>query len=208
MKWQNSEVQMTVERLYKSFFTEGTRGHYLIRTFYSKYADLLSNASLLGPNDVTHEVFASIAKTDFGKIRDIEHYVMRAIKIQCWSLLDKAIRRKKVIPQSRLPNRSEEVATEIDRHQHDVDDRDPVSELEGLELLNHINLFKLQINSREVQILNFLINETSRTHIAEVMNLNLNTLDTYIRRLRIKLVTHLRNLGYEYSRWQRFDGQR
>jgi len=195
---------MTSERLYKTYFQEGTRGFFLICKFYNKYADLLSRTNLITVNDAIHEVFLSVSKTDFRKVRKIEHYVMRSIKIQCWSLLDKAVKRKKVIPKSHLPNRTDEPAPENDGDRQMLDERDPVKELEGLELVNHINLFKVQIKSREVQILNYLIDETPRTHIAEVMNLNLNTLDTHIRRLRIKLVHYLRNLGYNDSSMEKW----
>ncbi|MEJ2615244.1 MAG: helix-turn-helix transcriptional regulator, partial [Ignavibacteriaceae bacterium] len=67
---------------------------------------------------------------------------------------------------------------------------------ETKELFNHINTFKFQLKQNEVKLLNYLIDEKTRYEIAEEINLNLNTLDTHIRRLRIKFSRFLRKSGY------------
>lgn len=144
-----------------------------------------------------HEVFIAVAKTDFEKVRNTEHYVMRTVKLQCWSLLDKAIRQKARTAGS--------VATDNPDDQH-IAAREPeqASAIDEMELLAQVNLFKDQASDREVRLLNLLIDETPREEIAALLALNMNTLDTHIRRLRIRLGQYLRSLGYTYKSLERF----
>ena len=77
--------------------------------------------------------------------------------------------------------------------------------LEGEEIFNNINIFKLQLNKEEKILLNNMIDEKSRLEIAEESNINMNTLDTHIRRLRIKFFSLLKEKGYEYQMFKKFD---
>jgi DNA-directed RNA polymerase specialized sigma24 family protein len=174
----------------------------VIQRFYSRYADVLARAHLIELNDAVHEVFASLAKTEFGQVRNTEHYIMRAIKLHCWSLLDKAIRQKSratVPPESTAgnDNGADILAQTANSHEHPT-------ELDGMELLSNLSLFKAAAGERDARLLNLLIDETPRSEMARLLELNMNTLDTHIRRLRIRLVEYLRGLGYSYKAFERF----
>jgi RNA polymerase sigma factor (sigma-70 family) len=191
--------------LQREYFSEGTAGFAVIRRFYSRYSDLLTRAHLVDIDDVVHEVFLSLSRTDFTEVRDVEHYVMRAIKLRCWSLLDKALR-EKALTADRHGTLNEEENEE--RRTHDLpapNDSHPLTDLEGIELLTNLNSFKSHISPREARLLNLLIDETERLDIAKVLGLNINTLDTTIRRLRIRLADYLKNLGYTYKAFERFE---
>ena len=192
---------MDLKVLFRDHFQGGTPGHNLIRKFYTRYADLLRHANLTDLDDIVHEIYASISKTDFTRVRNPEHYIMRAIKLQCWSLLDKAFRVKQrfhVAGQATQVNGRDDPSTTL------AADEDPSETLQERELIVLINLFKETIRPGEAQILNHLIDMTPREEIAQLMNLNMNTLDTQIRRLRIKLVRHLSSMGYAHPSFRKF----
>ncbi len=190
--------------LHKEYLLEGTAGYAVIRKFYLRYADILPQTSLYDVNDVVHEVFMSLSKTNFTQVQNIEHYVMRAIKLHCWSILDKAIKRKSVIVSSVEKENKDGKEKKDERILPFTRPDESLIELEGMELLSQVNLFKTQLNSTEVRLLNLLIDETERGEIAKIFGFNLNTLDTNIRRLRMKLAEYLKSIGYTYKALNRF----
>lgn len=188
---------MDATTLNRKYLSEGTVGFTVIRKFFSRYSDALKHSGFVQLDDVVHEVFLSLSKTDFSKIDKVEHYVMRAIKLQCWSLLDKALRQK---------DRGNPGTGGFDEKEI-VDPTEPdggSSTLDGLELLMQVGLFKAGLAPREIRLLNMLIDETERTQMAENLGMNLNTLDTNIRRLRMRLAGHLKSMGYSYGILDRF----
>jgi DNA-directed RNA polymerase specialized sigma24 family protein len=188
--------------LHQQYLTQGTAGYAVIRRFFTKYSDVLAKANVVDINDVVHEIYVSFARTDFNHIQNIEHYVLRAIKLHCWSLLDKSLRIKAIAAESLIDHTNENRTTE--RDVATANGSDNLSLLEGMELLSYVNLFKAQLNARDSRILNLLIDETERSEIAKLLELNVNTLDTSIRRLRIRLAEFLKNLGYTYKAIERF----
>ena len=188
--------------LHKKYLQQGTAGFAIIRKFHSRYADLLAKNSVMSIDDVLHEIFLSLSKTDLRDVRNVEHYIMRAIKLQCWSLLDKAIRQKTV--GGVLTAATDEKEEPVEPVHHAADQNNQLTELEGMDLLVQINLFKVRLSPHEVRLLNYLIDETERADIAAMLKMNLNTLDTNIRRLRIKLAEYLKNLGYVHTGMERF----
>lgn len=195
---------MNIHTLHGKYLQQGTAGYAVIRRFYYRYADLLTRANLIDIDDIVHEIFLSLSKTDFRQVRVVEHYVMRAIKLHCWSLLDKAVRLKSVAPERQRRNDLDEPEGSRMPDSQEPDHPEPLAELEGMELLSNLNLFKCQLNSRDARLLNLLIDGTARSEIAEFLGLNMNTLDTNIRRLRIRLADHLRDLGYTYKALEKF----
>lgn len=193
---------MNTDSLYKEYFQRKTAGYAIIRKFHSQYADLLVKASLVSIDDVVHEIFLSISKTDFSEVRNVEHYIMRAIKLHCWSLLDKAIRRKAISVKNEAVGEKKEESHEQD--QIAANQNDQLSVLEGNDLLLQINLFKTRLDPVEATLLNSLIDESERAEIADSLGMNLNTLDTKIRRLRIKLAEYLKRHGYVHKGMERF----
>jgi DNA-directed RNA polymerase specialized sigma24 family protein len=187
------------------YLNEGTAGYTIVRKFHMRYADVLATTNLIDLNDVIHEIFLSLSKNNFDNVRNLEHYIMRAIKLQCWSLLDKAIKQKAFIANTDSRNVNDGNQNDEEPHFPNSNTNEQLQILEGTELFIHINLFKTRLNLKEVQLLNLLIDETDRSEMAKSMGFNLNTLDTNIRRLRIKLADHLRNLGYYYKDLERFN---
>ena len=189
---------METQILHQKYLATGTAGHAIIRRFYSKYSDLLIKSTIADLDDVVHEVFVSLSRTNFSEIQNVEHYVMRAIKLRCWSLLDKAIRLKAGGMERLNPDEPGGYDAQKSQPEH-------LTELEGMELLSQVNSFKSQLNPRDFTLLNLLIDGSERADIAKHLDLNLNTLDTSIRRLRIRLAEFLRGLGYTYKALEKFD---
>ncbi len=195
---------MDSRTLHTEYLQDGTAGHAIIRKFYGRYSDVLVTTSLIDINDVLHEVFLSLSKTNFENVQNLEHYIMRAIKLQCWSLLDKAIRQKAIVVKNEGNQEGVSNENNLD-HSLFASHNEQLQEIEGSELFVQINLFKSQLKKNDIRLLNFLIDETERPEIAKILGINLNTLDTNIRRLRIKLADHLRGLGYAYKGLERFN---
>ena len=195
---------MDMNTLHREFLREGSAGYAVIRRFYYRYSDALAHSTIVSIDDVVHEVFISLSKTDFTKVKNIEHYVMRAIKFQCWSLLDRALRMKAVSAERQREAEGDQERTEL-IDSEPADQHLQLTELEGIELLGHVNLFKAQLGGKEGRLLNMLIDGAERAEIAQELALNMNTLDTQIRRLRIRLVGHLKALGYVYPAFQKFE---
>jgi DNA-directed RNA polymerase specialized sigma24 family protein len=189
---------MNLNEINKDYFSSGTRGYKIINSFYNKYYDLFKSTIYNDFGDFSNQIFLNISKIDLSKnIRNAEAYLIGSIKIQCRVLLDKAVKTKNIIPESRLNAFKEEDSEESFLDMAGSDKKiDQQEKMDAEELFNLINTFKVQLNRNEVQILNYLISEKSRHEIAEEINLNLNTIDTHIRRLRIKFSKFLIRLGY------------
>ncbi len=189
---------MNLKEINKLFFTPGTRGYKIMNFFYNKYSDLFKKTIYNDFEGFINQIFLSVSNIDFTKdIQNDEAYIIGTIKIQCRVLLDKAIKFKKVVPETLL-NKSDNENPEdsIINNLHVNSNNEQLEQLETEEFFNYINIFKIQLRQHEVQLLNYLIDERPRYEIAEEINLNLNTLDTHIRRLRIKLSRYLRKSGY------------
>ena len=190
---------MDNQTLHQKYLREGTAGYAVIRRFYSRYTDVLARSTIVSVDDVVHEVFVSLSKTDFTKVQNVEHYVMRAIKLHCWSLLDRAIRLKALVVENTNDLDSDETVKGATSYV------DHPTELDGMELLARVNLFKANVGLKEARLLNLLIDETPRSEMAALLGLKMNTLDTNIRRLRIRLAEYLKGLGYSYKAFEKFE---
>jgi len=188
--------------LHQMYLSEGTGGHAVIRRFHQKYSDVLARVGVSDIDDIVHEVFVSLSRTNFDQVQNIEHYLMRAIKLHCWSLLDKALRHKSMTAENRDEPLNDDAVGEHNAPR--TNHPDQLTTLEGVELLTYVNLFKTQLSARDSRLLNLMIDETERSDIAKLLELNMNTLDTSIRRLRIRLAEFLKNLGYTYKTLERF----
>ena len=193
---------MDKKKFHREFLQQGSAGYAVIRRFYSRYADVLVHSTIISVDDVVHEVFISLSKTDFTRVKDVEHYVLRAIKLHCWSILDRSIRLKGLVETRRGDDESSDQDAVISKLARPGNQ---TTEVEGSELLALVNLFKAQSARNEAQLLNLLIDETPRSEIASTLGLKMNTLDTNIRRLRIRLADFLKGLGYSYKVLERFE---
>ncbi len=197
---------MNLEELNNNFFKVKTIGYKIISFFYNKYYDLFSQSIYPTLNDFLNEIFLSVSKINYSKdIKNIDNYIIGSIKIQCRSCLDKAIKLKSEISESNLNLNSddEENIFQIS-NQNDPKVLVPSEIYDIEELFNLLDSFKLTINQSEISLLNLLIDETPRKEIAVKMNIKLNTLDTQIRRLRIKLIKYIKEYGFFYPHANKF----
>lgn len=193
---------MKPQEINKLFFSKGTTGYSIMKKFFLKYHDLFSKSEGLGFNDFLNQIFLNINSIKLSDdISNPEAYIVGAIKIQCRVQLDKAIKTKNIY--NTKPN------SQADEEQEDFLQGFPTNEpgpeelFELQEMFNVISYFKLSLSTQEVRLLNFLIDGSSRMEIVEKTSSNLNTLDTNIRRLRIKLMEYLQDKGYSSETFKR-----
>lgn len=154
----------------------------------------------ISTDDLVHDILLSLSKTDLSSVQNIDHYILRAVKLRCWAHLDKALRYKALHTDIQL--QTDEIHEE--RSGMIAEEEQQTRTVEGTELIGQVGLFKEQLPHQEMRLLNLLIDDADRTEIAEQLGLNINTLDTNIRRLRMRLAEFLKRQGYTYSILERF----
>lgn len=198
---------MKTEELHKQYFSVKTNGYKIINFFYRKYYDLFKNSIYPTFNDFLNEIFINTSKINFSKeIINEKAYILGSIKIQCRICLDKVIKLKSEEAESYLNYNKKEEDENIFSISSNEDAKilKPNEIYEGVELFNLINNFKLSLKQQDIFLLNLLIDEIPRKEIALKMNINLNTLDTKIRRLRTKLYEFIKKAGFEYQYANKF----
>jgi DNA-binding CsgD family transcriptional regulator len=197
---------MSPEEIASRYFYPGTRGHIILRNYYAKYRELFVRTLHHEFEEFLNQILLNVASINFsGEIENLEAYIMGTIKIQCRVQLDRALKLKSRMfkePESTKEKSEEE---ESFHEKTPSANPDPQEELEGGELFRAVNIFKLTLKSSEVDLLNSLIDGVPRKEIAENHSLNLNTLDTQIRRLRVKFLEYLKNRGYSFEMFGKFD---
>ena len=196
---------MSPDEIASKYFYPGTRGHNILRNYYTKYRDLFVKTLHYEFDDFLNQILLNVASINFSDdIRNPEAYITGTIKIQCRVQLDKAIKEKNRA-KSHLPIPEEETEYGQSSSQNlQAVTSNPHDKMETKEIFSVVNLFKLTLKSAEVEVLNSLIDEIPRKEIAEKLQVNLNTLDTQIRRLRIKFLAYLEDCGYSYGMFNRF----
>lgn len=181
--------------LYKKYFAVDTIGLRIIKKFYLTHHQQMIQNSYTDFNDLVHDIYLNISKIDFGKVQNEQHYIHRAIKIQCWAILDKIQSKKTFItPEARLRNDQSEYAMS----ETPSGEPDPHGIMETDQLIVTISRFKRTLASDEVNILNTLIDEhdIALVDMAKRFHLNENTVRTKVRRLRISFEEYLRKNGH------------
>ncbi len=184
---------MNLTQLTERYFSHGTLGYKILSTYYSRYRDLFEKTVHPEFTDFLNQVLLNVTTINFSKeINNIEAYIIGTIKMQCRVQLDRAIKMKNTAAERIYSGEENEnpIVFSI------AGNENPAEQLDFQEMFVQLNLFKLQLKKTEVDILNSLIDEKQRKEIAEELNLNLNTLDTQIRRLRLKIADHFQKLGY------------
>ncbi|MBL7959379.1 sigma-70 family RNA polymerase sigma factor [bacterium] len=185
---------MNSTTLHKKYFAENTVGSKIIRKFYFANSKILVNNNYADFNDLVHEIYLNISKINFDKIQNEEHYIHRAIKVQCWSVLDKIYSKKGLVTtETRLSNeRSSYSLSEAPSG-----DPDPQANMESAQLMTIVTRFRKTLAADETKILNTLIDEqgVSFVDMARRFQLNENTIRTKVRRLRISFEEYLRENG-------------
>lgn len=180
--------------LYKKYFAENTIGSKIIRKFYFANYQLLIKNNYLDFNDLVHDIFLKISKIDFSKIQNEQFYIHRAMKVQCWSILDKIYSKKSLeIAESRLSSEQ----TGYSLSEAPSSDLDPQENMESEQLMTTVIRFKKTLTADEINIFNTLIDEhdVAFVELAKRFQLNENTVRTKIMRLRNSLSEYLKQNG-------------
>ena len=195
---------MSPKELNHKYFSKDTRGYNILSRYYYKYHDLFIKTVFPDFNDFINQIFLNVSGINFSEeIKNPEAYLIGTIKIQCRVQLDKALKTKNFIPESRLGKNDEDEETVVYRIPGKEGSPSEIFDLQ--EMFIHLNLFKLQIKKSDTVLLNHLIDGKSRKEIANDMQINFNTLDTQIRRLRIKLADYFKKLGYSSHMFDKFE---
>jgi len=100
---------MFLKELNPKYFPRETRGYKIINRFCYKYKDLFERTAFPNFNDFINQIFLNVSSIDFSRdIKNFDAYIIGTIKIQCRAQLDKAIKMKNLIAESRLPINEEE----------------------------------------------------------------------------------------------------
>ena len=197
---------MSPKELNTKYFSPNSRGYKIISKFYYKYYDLFVNTSCGTFTDFRNQIYLNLSSINFyGKINNLDAYIISAMKIQCRVQLDKAIKQKKIIPVSKIKDDDNENSDSILETGSANSSSNPAKVLEGDDIFNHINIFRLSLKPKEAELLNFLIDEKSRAEIAENTKMKMNTIDTNIRRLRLKLFNYLKKIGYNLNEFKNYE---
>jgi len=188
---------MKPDKLYKLYFADETRGFYMMRKFYHKYADLLSRSEFPTFDDFRNQIYVNLSDLNLDRAtKTKEGYCIGAIKIQCRVQLEKALKEKVMLSESQMQRNSEDTSSPINRRT-DHQSNSPEEQFHISELFREITIFRMQLRDIEKKVLNHLINGIDRAEMAQDLDLNTNTLDTHIRRIRLKLIAFLEKRGYE-----------
>ena len=197
---------MNPEEILQRFFNPGTKGYKILTFYFSKYRDLFEKTIFQETDEFINQIFLNVSTINFSDdIKNIEAYIIGTIKIQCRVQLDRALKAKK---RQNKENESSEKPEEVNPDSLDNladKEQDPHSKMESIEVFSIMNTFKLSLKDWEREILNSLIDEIPRIEIAEMKKQNLNTIDTQIRRLRIKLASFLKENGYTFDVSGKYD---
>ena len=196
---------MEPAELNQKYFSPDTPGYKIINRFYYKYNDLFERTNFSEFKEFLNQIFLNISKINFSsEIKNEEAYTIGSIKIQCRVLLDQALKVKNrmAFENPGITDESEELLSLSERMvSHNPG---PLEMLEMQEVFQAVNIFKLSLKANELELFNNLIDDVPRAEISERYQLNLNTLDTQIRRLRIKLVTYLKDCGYSFRIFSKY----
>ena len=196
---------MNPEEILPRFFKPDTKGYKILAFYYMKYQDLFEKTIFQEPDEFINQIFLNVSAINFSEeIKNIEAYIIGTIKIQCRVQLDRAIKTKK---RQQRENPTEKLKEDVvsDRDNLADKEQDPHRKMESDEVFSIMNTFKLSLKDWEREILNSLIDEIPRIEIAEMTKQNINTIDTQIRRLRIKLASFFKDNGYKFDISGKYD---
>ena len=196
---------MNPDEMLNIYFKPGTKGYRILYFYFTRYRELFMKTNHHQLDEFINQIFLNVSGIRFSEeIKNLEAYIIGTIKIQCRVQLDLAIKMK---------NRKQKENENIEKDNEDKSVLDnlpgkepnPHSKLESTEVFSLINIFKLSLKESERDLFNSLIEDVPRKEIAEKKNQNLNTVDTQIRRLRIKIFSFLKEKGYTFKMFSKYD---
>ena len=195
---------MNPEDIQKKYFNPGTKGYKILSYYYTHYRDLFVKTIHSEFDEFMHQIYLNVSGIRFSdEIKNAEAYIIGTIKIQCRVQLDLALKMKKM-RQIEINDKSDDNEVSVLENLPNKE-LDPHSKVESSEVFILINVFKLSLSKPERMLFNSLIDDIPRKKIAKKWDQNLNTVDTQIRRLRIKLLTFLKDKGYSFEMFSKYD---
>lgn len=196
---------MNPEDMLNIYFKPGTKGYRILYFYYTRYRDLFVKTIHPRFDEFMNQVYLNVSGIRLSEeIKNQEAYIIGTIKIQCRAQLDLAIKMKN------RKQKENEIMEKDDEDRSFLDsipgkEPDPYSKLESTEVFSIVNVFKLSLKETERYLFNALIDDIPRKEIAERKKQNLNTVDTQIRRLRIKFLSFLKENGYTFKMFSKYD---
>ncbi|BDQ03342.1 hypothetical protein [Ignavibacterium sp.] len=199
---------MNPEEIQKKYFIPGSKGYKVLSFYFNRYRDLFVKTIYSELDEFINQVYLNICSISLSdEIKNPDAYLIAAIKIQCRVQLDLALKIKKK-QQNEIPIEYESDDEDMSSLYFSQKEKQKTySKVESEELFSIINLFKLSLKEQERALFNLLVNDMHRTEIARITKKNLNTIDTQIRRLRIKFFSYLKKNGYNFPMFNKFDIQ-
>lgn len=183
---------MNPEKLYRLYFSPGTRGYAFIRAFHAKHLHDFAKTELADFHALANQVFLNIVSIAEHNIHGIEeHYVIKSIYFQCWKLLLRESKNRKIIAmESQIAQSSGSQS-----HLENLSSGDnPEKVVEANDLLEKLIRFRESLENRDRKILNALIDDQRPLDIARNLKLNYNLLNVRILRMRQKLKNYLHKM--------------
>jgi len=193
---------MDYHRLHDLYFAEQTIGYKILRSYYNRNWDVFRCSDYPEFGDFSHEIFLSLTSIDFEAIQKEENYVIRSMRIQCWVIMDKCLRRRR--REITDPTYAFRGMTDDSYSRLASPHGNPLIELAGKDIVQCINVFRENLPATETKILDRMIEDPEEKQIdaAQGLGINVNTLRTKIRRLRLSLSDFLETYGYDIK-WGR-----
>ena len=195
---------MNTQEIFNKYFNPGTKGYKILSFYYARYRDLFIRTIYPEFDEFINQIFLNVSGIRLSEeIKNPEAYIIGTIKIQCRVQLDLALKVKKRQQKETMEQSSDDEVSVLENLPNK--DQDPHSKVESSEVFSIINVFKLSLRESERYLFNSLIDDIPRKEIAEKRNQNLNTVDTQIRRLRIKFLSFLREEDYTFEMFSKYD---
>lgn len=197
---------MNPEEIHKKYFVPHSKGYKILSYYFSRYRDLFVRTMFSELDEFINQIYLNISSISISnKIKNPDAYIIAAIKIQCRVQLDRALKlKKKQLNEIAIESESDDENKSV-LNDGKIAGENTYHHAESNELLTIINMFKLSLKEQEKLLFNSLIDNISRNEIAQLMNKNLNTVDTHIRRLRIKFFSYLKKNGYLFEIFNKYD---
>ncbi|MBL7995226.1 hypothetical protein JNM05_07620 [bacterium] len=193
-------------KLYEDYFIPDSRGYQFIRSFHSKYIGELSRSEFEDFDAFLNQIFVNLSKIVFAHIEGPqEHYVIKAMYYQCWNIIYRLKKERKVkIQESAFKVYSDDSQDETLITLQKSDTANPLESTEAADLFELISAFKTTLKNSDIRILNGLIDQKDLNGLAKELDLEYNALCVKIKRLRGKLALFLKKLGYQDSSTLRY----
>ncbi|KAB2880994.1 hypothetical protein F9K33_03265 [bacterium] len=198
-EFRNPTPGNPAHKLYEEYFVPDSRGYQFIRNFHSKYIRELSRTEFEDFDAFLNQIFVNLTKIVFAHIEGPqEHYVIKAMYYQCWNIIYRLKRERKImVLESAGTVFSEDSPGESPITLQKSDTADPLESTEAADLFELITTFKTRLKNDDIRILNGLIDQKELGSLANELQLEYNALCVKIKRLRGKLALFLKKLGYQ-----------